>query len=89
MSVRTEARTVVAGEYLVLSKGYGQGLDYYVEVVGPDGRATDQKLFWTYSKTAHQVAEEAVAGHLGHHAATRRTAPTRESSGGGYIVTVG
>lgn len=88
MSAQSEPAIHLAGEYLVANQGSGQGLDHYLQVVGPDGRATDQKVYWTYSKTPHQVAEEAVAAHLGHHVEMRRTAPTRESPDGGYIVTV-
>lgn len=88
MSVQTQSPVLLAGEYFVTGQGYGQGVDYYLTVVGPDGRATDQKVYWTWSKTAHQVAEEAVAQHLGDHVAVARTAPTRGYSGE-FVVTMG
>lgn len=77
----------VDGEYRVLTERRGQGIDYYLTVVDPEGRSSDQKVYWTYSMTPYQVAETAVAQHLGHDdwrlGRATRTAPDR-----GYLVTV-
>lgn len=88
MSVQTETAVLLAGEYIITGHGYGEGMDYYLTVLGPDGRATDQKVYWTWSKTAYQVAEEAAAQHLGDRVEVGRIARTRELSGE-YIVTMG
>jgi hypothetical protein len=88
MSVQPDAAGLLAGEYVATGYGYGDGLDYYLTVTGPDGRASRQKVYWTWAKTAHQVAEEAVVGHLGGLGSLHRTAPTRDAQDG-YIVTMG
>lgn len=88
MSVQTRPTDLLSGEYLVVSHGDGGGLDHYLEVTGPDGRVSRQMVLWTYSKTAHQVVEEAVAAHVGEDAVVWRSAPTREAHGGGHIVTL-
>lgn len=87
MSAQSEPVIHIAGEYQVVSRGSGQGIDYYLHVVGPDGRESEQKVYWTYSMTPHQVAEKAVAGHVGSEA-LRRAAATRSDPDGGYVVTL-
>jgi hypothetical protein len=87
MTTQDELTTQPSGEYLVMTQRSGQGIDYYLQVVGPDGRASEQKVYWLYSMTPHQVAEEAVAGHVGRRDA-QRAAATRQSPDGGYIVTL-
>lgn len=87
MSAHSEPTVGVAGEYVVVNQGSGQGIDYYLQVVGPDGRASEQKVYWMYSMTPYQVAEKAVAAHLGVEA-VRRSAATRPAPERGYVVTV-
>jgi len=87
MSTQSEPRTYPAGEYQVTTQRSGQGIDYYLKVVGPDGRTSEQKVYWMYSMTPHQVAEEAVAGHVGQPGA-ERAAATRQAPDGGYVVTL-
>lgn len=84
----TQTSTAVrSGEYVVTGHGYGDGWDYYLTVTGPDGTTTEHKLYWTYSKTPFQVAEEAVALRVG--AAGRLVAPTRQDfQSGDYVVTL-
>lgn len=88
MTAQQTTLTAVAGEYRVLTTRRGQGIDYYLTVIDPKGRSSEQKVIWTYSMTPYQVAETAVAQHLGHDdwqlGRATRTAPDR-----GYLVTVG
>jgi hypothetical protein len=89
MTAQSESRVHTAGEYVVTNERSGQGIDYYLRVVGPDGRETEQKVYWTYSMTPHQVAEAAVAGHVGFDGTLPKHTPTREGATGGYVVTLG
>ena len=86
MSTQSEPVISLAGEYHVVTQRRGDGIDYYLRVVGPDGRETEQKVYWMYSMTPHQVAEAAVAKHVGE--AALWPVVTRENPEGGYVVTV-
>lgn len=90
MTAQSQPEVCTTGEYVVTNERSGQGIDYYLRVVGPDGRESEQKVYWTCSMTPHQVAEAAVAGHLGLSGPVRKSVPTRESAvGGAYVVTMG
>lgn len=89
MTAKSSTLTTLSGDYRVTRRRRGKGIDYYLTVVGPDGRSTEQKVYWTYSLTPFQVAEKAVRQHLGHDD-LRLAAPTREDiNQGGYLVTLG
>ena len=89
MTTQTETVTVQStGEYRVTTQRRGQGIDYYLRVTGPDGRTSEQKVYWWYSMTPYQVAEAAVAAHLGQELDPMRRNPTREHRDGGYVVTL-
>ncbi len=89
MSTDTEPTSqAVAGDYQVVKQRQGEGIDCYLRVTGPDGRSTEQKVYWLYSMTPFQVAEAAVAGHLGPEQVTRPTTSREDPNGGGFVVTV-
>ncbi|WP_114907847.1 hypothetical protein [Ornithinimicrobium murale] len=87
MEILSEVPGLKAGEHFVVEHEAGEGDTYRLTVLGPDGRSSEQTVLWTWSKTAQQVAEEAVAGHLGRPGDARPTAPTR-GTGGSYVVTM-
>ena len=89
MSTQTATTTGITGEYLVIAHSRGHGIDHYLEVVGPDGRTSEQRVYWLHSMTPCDVAEAAVDGHLGIHRPLKHRRPTRESGDGTFVVTVG
>jgi hypothetical protein len=88
VTAQPTTQATLVGEYRVILKRRGQGIDRYFTVVDPEGRSTEQKVLWTYAMTPFQAAESAVAQHLGHDG-WRLAAATRADQVSGHIVTVG
>ncbi|GAA1186830.1 hypothetical protein GCM10009584_31240 [Ornithinimicrobium humiphilum] len=89
MSTQAATITRLSGEYLVVSRRSGSGIDHYLEVVGPDGRTSEQRVYWLHTMTPADVAEAAVDGHLGVHHPLKHRRPTRQTGEGTFVVTVG
>lgn len=89
MTTESSTSAAPAGEYRVTTLRQGQGMDQYLTVVGPDGRSSDQKVYQSYSMTRFQVAEQAVAQHLGQEGWPLALPTHEDQDRGGCIVTVG
>ncbi|GAA4872387.1 hypothetical protein [Serinicoccus chungangensis] len=91
MTVQNTSTTrSVTGAYRVTQQRQGAGIDYYFRVSGPDGRASEQKVYWYPSMTPLQVAEAAVAAHLEADGGPQAiTATARQDlNEGGFVVTL-
>lgn len=87
MTVHSTLTSAVTGEYRVVQQSQGAGIDFCFRVCGPDGRTSEQKVYWYPSMTAFQVAEAAVAAHLEADGTTATTARARQDlNEGGFVV---
>lgn len=91
MTVQSTSTTgSITGTYRVTRQSQGAGIDYYFRVSGPDGRASEHKVYWYPSMTPLQVAEAVVAARLEADGATQVTTATarQDLNEGGFVVTL-
>ncbi|WP_141567475.1 hypothetical protein [Serinicoccus profundi] len=91
MTVQSTSTTgTITGTYRVTRQSQGAGIDYYFRVSGPDGRASEHKVYWYPSMTPLQVAEAVVAARLEVDVATQVTTTTarQDLNEGGFVVTL-